>query len=405
MSEEDNKTLREQERQSEPRVRPAWRALVQDFEPLWFTECMNAGIIAILLHQLPYQFPGLGILSIIAFMIDFLIFIVFSLTMLTRFALYTRQAYWEITDNVQQLAQMACWTIAWLTLAALVNLIVSQAGWGGHAFTIVGYVMWWFGAAWSILTLLFVFIIVIRRQKGEAEGGQLPPMILLPIVSIATTATTGGLIACYSAGISARMAVPVIIVSFLYVGIGMFMATFLYTLLLHKLLTTGFPAPMQIASMFLFVGPMGQSAAALQLLASAASTYGRFGGYSQGIFLQASAATPLNAACVLLALLLTGMATVWAFLALFAMLEKAFNKNLSWSPTWNSIIFPLGTLTTSTLQLSIEMDSPAWRTITTALVIILVIMFFINLGFTTWNIIQGKLLIVKENPRVEEKSE
>lgn len=41
MSEEDNRTLREQERQSEPRVRPAWRALVQDFEPLWYGGQLN----------------------------------------------------------------------------------------------------------------------------------------------------------------------------------------------------------------------------------------------------------------------------------------------------------------------------------------------------------------------------
>jgi len=43
---------------------------------------MNAGIISILLHQLPYQFKGLGVLSTIAFLVDFVFFICFSVVFL-----------------------------------------------------------------------------------------------------------------------------------------------------------------------------------------------------------------------------------------------------------------------------------------------------------------------------------
>lgn len=392
------------EKQNQPQKRSAIRALIQDFSPIWFVYCMNAGIISILLHQLPYRFDGLGVLSTIAFMVDFVLFIVFSIIFLTRFALYRKQAYTEITDNIQDLSFLAAWPIAWLTLSSLVALIVSTAGWGGHAFTVVAYVMWWFGAGWMLLTYFFIFITMVRKAKASGEGGgRLPPLILMPAMGIATVATTGGLIASYSYAISARLAVPIIIFSFLMVGIAVFTATFLYTLLLYHLFTEGWPAPAITPAMFVTAGPFGQSAAAIQLLSSAANTYRRFAGYNRGPFISANAAQPLYVVCVFIALLLAGMSSVYALLALYAMVERAFQKQLSWTMSWNSIIFPIGTLTTACNAFAIAMDSPAWRTVNTALVLILVILFLVNTAFMALKIVKGELLIVREDPRSQKQ--
>jgi tellurite resistance protein TehA-like permease len=130
------------------------------------------------------------------------------------------------------------------------------------------------GVAWQLVSLMFVFIVLTRRHN--VSNGELPPLILIPAVGVATVATVGGLISGYAYQISARLAVPVIITSFWFVGMGIFMALILYTFLLHQLLTKGFPPSQMTASMFVLVGPMGQSAAALQVLGSAASTDGRF---------------------------------------------------------------------------------------------------------------------------------
>ena len=358
---------------------------------------MNAGIIAILLHQLPYQFHGLPVLSTIAFTIDFVLFVIFSLIFLTRIVWFRKDAYYEITGDINELAMLACWPIAWQTLACLTCLIVSNSHWGGHAFTLVGYVMWWIGTGWTLANLLFTFTTLIRRHN--AFDRKLPPTIVIPAVGVSTAATTGGLIASYADKISARLAVPIIIVSFLLVGIGMFMSIFLYTYLFHALLIDGWPAADKIASLWAFIGPMGQSAAAIQILGSSASTYGRFANYNKGTFLTESAAAPLSVACIFVALLLTGMGCIWALMALCAMLEKAWQRELKWNMTWNNLVFPTGTLTTSFLLFSIEMDSPAFRAVTTALVIVLVLVFFFNFVSAVWRISRGEILIVKKNPR------
>jgi len=366
---------------------------------------MNAGIIGIILHQLPYQFRGVHTLADIAYVVNLVLFIVFSIIFLARFALYRSEAYHEITGDIGQLSLLACWPIAWLTLCALTSLCVSEAVWGGHAFTIVAYVMWWIGVGWTVATLLFILLTMIRHPKASAEsGGQLPPMVLLPCVAVATLATTGGIIASNSSHISARMAVPVIIVSYLSTGIAMFLAIFLYTLVFYNLFSTGWPDPTSTPQLFILAGPMGQTSTALQVLGSAANTYGRFGGYNEGMFLTSSAAQPLHVAGIMFALLLWGMSTLYVLIAICAMAERAFQKQLSWSPKWNSIIFPLGVYTTSMIYFSIEMNGPTWKVLVCILIIVMVILFFVNLAFTTMGVAKGEILIKKENPRVE-KSE
>lgn len=63
---------------------------------------MKAGIVGILTQQLQYQFNGLKVISTVAFLIDFVIFIIFSLIFLTRFAIYSRDTYQEITGSVPE---------------------------------------------------------------------------------------------------------------------------------------------------------------------------------------------------------------------------------------------------------------------------------------------------------------
>lgn len=358
---------------------------------------MNSGIIAILMKQYEYQFPGLHVLSTIAFLVDFVLFIIFSVVFLLRFAWFPKQAFHELTHDLTDLGLMACWPVAWLTNVAFVSLNVSQAYWGGHAFTIVAYVMWWIGAAWISGTLLFVFIMLINQ--AAVSDRELPPTVIIPAVAVSTLATVGGLLSSFSANISGRMAVPVIILSFCAVGVGLLMALFLYTLLLQRLFIKGWPPAAQITNMFLFVGPLGQCSAALQLLGSAANTYNRFGEYNKGTFLTHTAAMPLDVSCILISLLLTGMATIWLIIAFYAMFYRLFRKELVWAPTWNAIIFPTGTFTTSTLLLGIEMDSAFFKVVTGILIVFLVLVYFINLVFTVLKVFKGELLIVREDSR------
>ena len=290
-----------------------------------------------------------------------------------------------------------------MTLTSCITLIVSSAWWGGYPFTIVAYVMWWFVQTWNAGLLLWAFTSLIRRH--QANDQRLPTSIIIPAVSVSTVGITGAVLSAYAYQLSSRLAVPVMILSFEWTGVGILFGLILYVYIFHAFLTQGWPAPGQTATIFILVGPMGQSAAALQILGAAASTYGRFGDYNTGTFLTAEAAKALATACVLEALLMNGLGTVWMFFGIFAMVERALKKELHWTPAWNAIIFPNATLTTSFLSFSIDLDSPAFRVITVIMIIILVIVYLINVCFTILRIWQGQILIVREDWRVKQAME
>lgn len=226
-------------------------------------------------------------------------------------------------------------------------------------------------------------------------------MVILPAVSVSTAAVEGGVVAALSYDLDARLGVPVIIVSFMLVGSGILFGLILTTYLFHALLADGWPAPPMTASLFIFIGPMGQSAAALQQLGSGASKYQIFAHYNRGTFTTGEAAMPLEIACILIALMLTGLGVIWTMFATYAMVERAVQKELKWSPGWNSIIFPTGTLVTSFQLFGLGLDSTAFRVVTCIFLVILVMVFIVNTAFTLPRIVTGKLLIVREDPRAK----
>lgn len=104
----------------------------------------------------------------------------------------------------------------------------------------------------------------------------------------------------------------------------------------------------------------------------------------------------LDAAAVLLALLFIGIDIFFLVFALYAVLEKAFQRQLSYSMVWWSTIFPCGTLTLAFLSLSTSLDSPTFRVLTTGLTIILTVDYFFNWYYTLRNIFNGSLLDGRE---------
>lgn len=359
---------------------------------------MNSGIISLLTHQLPYQFHGLRIISTIFFVLDLLLFVFFSIAFILRFVLYRGHAYQEITNDQNELMLCGCWPIAFMTLTSLTALICSNAYWG-HAFTIVAYVMWWLVTLWALVFLCWIFTTLIR--KHDAKDIRLSTMVILPAVSVSTAAVEGGVVAALSYDLDDRLGIPVIIVSFMLVGTGIIFGLMLSTYLFHRLLADGWPPPAMTASIFIFIGPCGQSAAALQQLGAAANKYEFFGRYNRGTFITAGAAEPLEIACILFALLLTGLGIIWLMFSVAAMIERAVHKELEWTPGWNSIIFPTGTLCTAFQLFGIGLDSTAFRVVTCIVLVILVIVFIINLAFTIPRIAAGRLLIVRADPRAK----
>jgi tellurite resistance protein TehA-like permease len=298
------------------------------------------------MNLLPWQFDGLGILATIMFVWNLVLFSLFTSIGVMRLLKYSSHTKKEIVSSMEETSYLAAPAIAFLALVAQVSLTCSTA-WG-YGFTVLAYVLWWIGLVWTVSLCSGTVVMLTKRHVHQKET--LSPAMFLPIISIMTLGTTGGIIANYSAGITATMAVPIIIVSLLAIGYALFLSILYYAVLVHHLLSSGPPPPAKIPSLVITVGPLGQFATAIQVLGSAASTGHLFASYNEGTFITGPAGSALSVACELLALLIVGFAFLWITVAWYLIIERLVQRKLPFSMSWWSMIFPMGAYPTLPFQ-------------------------------------------------------
>jgi tellurite resistance protein TehA-like permease len=320
------------------------------------------------------------------FVIDLVLFIVFAILYLSRWLLFWAETKTRIFEDAEEIALLGAPAIAWFTITGQVALTCSEA-WG-YRLTVLAYVMWWIGAAWIFVVCSTLYICISKSALTDDE--HLPTAVFLPIVGIMTAATIGGVICIYGKDIDPRMAVPIIVCSYLLLGCGLFLALAMYAAYLHRLIICGWPPAPKIPGMILTIGPMGQSATALQTLATAASQHKIFASYDRGFWLEAQPAVIIQAISVLLALLLVGFAVFWIFMAYFAIIQALMQRKLHFGLTWWSTIFPMGTVATATADLGIAMDSPAFKVVACIILLFLSLIFVTNTLLTVPMVLQRR---------------
>jgi len=248
--------------------------------------------------------------------------------------------------------------------------------------------MWWLGTA--VMITIAVMVFVVAAKTDVIDLAHLSPSIILPFVGTATDAVIGALVVAYSYDVSARLAIPVIIVSYLLVGVGFWVAMMIYAAYFAKVITHGLPPAAQTPSLILLVGPCGQSAAALLFLGHAAMTH--FGSYDRGTVLQMTPGMTFATVGVMISLTFLGLGVFLILFGLYIIIETAFKREHQYSLLWWSTIFPLATFNTAFIALAKDLDSPTFRVLSTIFLLALLVNYFINWAFTIRDIYLGRLL-------------
>lgn len=217
-----------------------------------------------------------------------------------------------------------------------------------------------------------------------------PSLTVHRYVGTTTNALVGGIVSSQSAEISDRLAVPVIIVSYMLLGIGLLAAILVFAAFTIRLIDAGMPPPEQYPTLFLLVGPLGQAASAALFLGSAASMH--FAGYGKGTLLTSMGGSVFSIIGVWVALLLLGLAVFFMLFALTAIFDGAFKRQLKYSMLWWGTIFPVATVNTAWISLSMVMDSPTFRALSSIFLLTLLIVYFGNWFFTIYHLATGKVL-------------
>ncbi|KAK0619084.1 voltage-dependent anion channel-domain-containing protein [Immersiella caudata] len=415
--------------------RSAFRALVQDFNPLWFTIPLNTTILSLLFRLLPshFNFPGRSTISLVLITLALVLFAITSFLFLLRLVWFRRSAYDEISssagDDILPLATgevprggmygasgtgflfLPCWPAVWLGIVAFAALDGAEAQIGNRptSFVRFAYVGWWVGVVWTVLVFFTMlgWILSSPRAGRRTPGGQLSKIMALVVMTsvLAMVGWVGGLLGLELGGgevISVQLLGPVVVFSFCAIGAAVVLAFFGFAVLMHELvLVTGWPPPEQTSNMFFLVGPMGQGAAAsLYLGAAVERCVDIAGDRNRGSVPSPRAAQSVHVVCILLALFLVSMAVVWLVLSFMAVLFRLSRRELQWNPTLNGTVFPVASLGFAMAQLSDVLQSRFLGVLDCVLLVLSSVFFIVHLLLTFVHIFQGRLLIIREDRRL-----
>lgn len=381
-----------------------------NFSSQWFLLPQGTGIIALMLRRLDYKFQGLNILAEIVWIYTIVQLGICLFFYALRVMLYPKHVAQQLRGDIAETSFLSSFCIAFTTIIQMVA--VQYGSFSGLA----AYVLWWVNAVMAILVVLGIPYVQLKLQPPGTHN--VSPIVLLPFIAALTSAAGGGVV-CSESNISARLQIPIVIVSYLEIGAGLAAAVSLDGVIFFQHFNRHMPTQNTVYRDMVLCGPFGQGSFALVTLGQVVMQ-GSFANYNRGEFLNGAAATPIGFASQFAGLLVWGYGTFWWFFAIVSICQTLLAVEGGWRKirysmsAW-ALIFPWvswlpdllvslvrfdhlvdmflqGVYTNAAIQFGKIMHSPAFRVWSTALLLILLILWFWNQIYTIKGIITGHVL-------------
>ena len=324
-------------RSNTPLHRRLWLTLkkrTMNVIPSWFAVTMGTGALSILLFNSPYQFNGMQTMAGVLFGLNVVIFITLLILNVLRYSIWPSLLPLMLTSPVNLFTgtfPMGLCTLVTMIVNSLVPLY-------GYNFVMLAYVLWYITVAISIVTCVGIPFIQMSRQ--DVTERQIFATAMLPTVSTIVAASTGATVATVLPDNQAKITV---VFCYILLGMGLpmsmlLMANYIYRLLLYKL-----PHSSIISSVFITIGPCGQSAYAIVKLSSVVKQLVQQNGLIPFTSVYDPdtahlAATCLHTASIPMALFVWGFGVLWFLFAVVSFVDtwayKRIPLNLSlWACT------------------------------------------------------------------------
>lgn len=369
------------------RAKRELRRITLHFTPSWFSVNMGTGISSILLHQLPYQFRGLGIISNVIFALNVLLFCIFLGLSVARYTIWPTMGPTMLFHPTQSLF---LGTLA-MGFATIVNMCALSAApaWGPR-FALFTWALWWIDAALSIVICIGLPFLQFTRHNQSLD--KVTGVWFLPVVSTIVAAASGGIVAEILPPAHARLT---LVVSWILWGTGFPLAILLMALYYGRLSIYKIPPASLIISAFLPLGPCGQGAFGLLQMSYALKRIMRKDGHAlvAGETMDEAQlfASAIYASTIPVALVIWGLGLVWLAIAIGFLIDLALVSRLTFNLGWWGFTFPLGVFCTATTQLGKELDSGAFKVIGTVLSLVEVALWLYIAVRTLIGAASGKL--------------
>lgn len=335
---------------------------------------MGTAIVATAGAGLPGNVPGLRTVCAVVWALSLTLLVSLLAARALHWTHHRDQARSHLLDPAMA-PFYGCLSMALLAVGGG-TLLVGRDWIGMRAAVAVDTVLFVAGTLIGLVAAVTVPYLMVVRHR--IEPGQASPVWLLPIVAPMVSAALGPLLVPHLPAGQPRETLLLACVAMFGISL---LATFVMLPMIFARLVTAGPLPLALTpTLFLVLGPLGQSTTAVNKFADAAPGVVP-APYDQGFALLA----------VLYGVPVLGFALLWLALAL-AMVVRARRQGMGFAMTWWAFTFPVGTCVTGAEGLARHTGLVAFDALAVALYALLVAAWSVAAVRTAHGLIGGKLL-------------
>ncbi|MEV2218078.1 TDT family transporter [Streptomyces sp. NPDC050997] len=355
-------------------ARPSRAAAVRHLGPNWYATVMGTAVVATAGVALPSRVPGLRTVCAAVWALSLLLLVALLCARALHWRHHSDQARAHLLDPATA-PFYGCLAMA-LTAVGGGAVTVGRDWIGTEAAVGLDAVLFGAGTAVGLAAAVVVpYLMAVRHRVGP---GQASPGWLLPVVAPMVSAALGPLLVPHLPPGQPRQ--TLLIACFAMFGLSLAATLLMLPLIFGRLLTGG-PLPLALTpTLFLVLGPLGQSTTAV----------GTFADVAPGV-LPARYSHGFDVLAVLYGVPVMGFALLWLALAT-AHVVRARRRGMRFAMTWWAFTFPVGTCVTGAGALARHTGLLAYDCLAVALYVVLVAAWSIAAVHTARGLVSGELL-------------
>ncbi|WP_254923049.1 TDT family transporter [Rhodococcus sp. OK302] len=311
--------------------------------PNWFASVMGTGIVATAAATLPVQIPGQQVFAQVVWVMAAVLLAVVVVAVAAHWVrnptVARSHAYNPQMAHFYGAAPMAFLTVGAGALLAGKSLI------GERAAVNLDWTLWTLGTVGGLFTAMTIPYLMFTQHKVESDaafGGW-----LMPVVPPMVSAATGALLIPHMAPGTGRT--TMLYGCYAMFGLSLFASFIIITMVWSRLAHFGTSGTARVPTLWIVLGPLGQSITAVGLL-----------GANAHLAVSPQLASGMGIFAILYGVPVWGFAVLWIGLAT-ALTVRTARSGMPFALTWWSLTFPVGTFVTGTTQLALHTELPAFR--------------------------------------------
>ena len=351
------------------------RQVFAHLTPNWYASVMGTGIVAVAASSLPVQFAGLRTAATGVWALAAVLLVAITAATAVHWLRHPATARSHASHPVMAHFYGAP-PMAMLTVGAG-TLLLGRDVIGLRAAVDIDWALWCAGTATGLLCAAAVPYRLFTRHEvrpDSAFGGW-----LMPVVPPMVSASTGALLIPHAAPGQARL--TLLLCCYAMFGLSLLASVVVITLIWQRLAVHGTGPAAMVPTLWIVLGPLGQSVTAANLLGGVAH-----------LALPAPYAGAMQAFGLLYGVPVWGFALLWAAIAAAITLRTA-RSGLPFSLTWWSFTFPVGTVVTGTSGLALHSDAQLFRIAAAVLYGVLVLAWVLVAARTAHGALRGRLFL------------